>query len=112
LRQFFDRISGVIWASPDPLGYMQALWTEKPKRGAPRRTSERDFKLAVDIQELRNEGRTVDQACLDQFERLDGTDQALDPRTPRNIYFAQDTLEVRAGAALRWLLKQERDAPE
>jgi hypothetical protein len=108
LRAFFRRISEVIWASPDPLAYMTALWAAESKRGAPRRNENRNLYLAVDIQKLVNEGNTVDQACLNVFERLDGTDAELDPRTLRNIYFREikgaGKIDVRGLAELKaWL---------
>jgi hypothetical protein len=113
LRAFFRRISEVVWASPDPLAYMTALWVAESTRGAPRRNEIRNLYLAVDIQELVNEGKTVDQACLDAFERLDGTDAELDPRTLRNIYFremkGEGKIDVRGLAGLKaWLT---RDPP-
>jgi hypothetical protein len=116
LRDFFHRLGHVIFASPDPLAIMTALWTDKSKRGAPRRNTTRDFNLAIDIQELVNTGRTVDAACGDVFERLDLTSEELDVGTLRNIYFAQTRGEsnkrrIKGMAALRALLEQERDSP-
>jgi hypothetical protein len=112
LQDFFDHLGRVIFTSSDPLGTMMAHWTEKPKRGAPRRNVTRDFYLAVGIQELVNEGRTVDEACGDVFESLDSTTEELDPRTLRNIYFAQtkgkkNKLWVRGLAAWRTSRKQQ-----
>jgi hypothetical protein len=111
LRAFVRQISEVIWASPDPLAYMTALWTVIPKKlGAPRRTENRNLYLAVDIQELVDEGKTVDQACLDVFGRLDGTDAELDPGTLRNIYFreikGEGKIDVQGLAELKtWLTR-------
>ena len=79
-----------IWSAADPMAAMREfLGLGPPKRGAPVRTTARNFFLAADIQGLIDEGRTVDDACGAVFESLDTTGQELDPGTLRNIYFRE-----------------------
>jgi hypothetical protein len=91
VRAFFAEQAELrIWSAADPVAAMgEFLGFGPPKRGAPPRTAARNFFLAADIQELIDEGSTVDKACDTVFERLDTTDQELDPQTLRNIYFRE-----------------------
>jgi len=61
----------------------------RPGRGRRREKAWRDFSLAADIQELVNNGRTVDQACGTISERLEETGQKLDSDTLHNIFFRE-----------------------
>jgi hypothetical protein len=89
IRSFFAEQAELrIWSAADPIASTgEFLGVSPRKRGAPRRTAARDFYLAADIQELIDDGLTVDTACGVVFERLDTTDQELDIGTLRNIYF-------------------------
>jgi hypothetical protein len=91
VRAFFAEQAELrIWSAADPIAAMlEFLGLGPAKRGAPSRTAARNFYLAADIQGLIDEGSTVDNACGAVFERLDTTDQELDIRTLRNIYFRE-----------------------
>jgi hypothetical protein len=89
IRRFFaEQMELRVWCTANPIAAMRRF-LDPPKRGAPPRTAARDFYLAADIQELIDEGRKVDDACGDVFERLDSTDLELDIGTLRNIYFRE-----------------------
>jgi len=89
IRRFFaEQMELRVWCTTDPIAALRKF-LDPPRLGAPNRTAARDFSLAADIQEFVDKGRTVDDACLTVFERLDATGQALDPRTLRNIYFRE-----------------------
>jgi hypothetical protein len=110
LRAFFAEAAELrIWSEPDPIVGMQAF-LGKPKRGAPKRTAARHFSLAADIQERVDAGKKVDEACLDIFERLDGTDQTLDTRTLRNIYFRETRHRI-GKAAIRAEITLRENGP-
>jgi hypothetical protein len=88
VRSFFAEQAELrIWPTADPLAAMIEFLGCAPRRGAPPRTAARNFFLVADIRELIDEGMGVDDACGAVFERLDTTDQELDTRTLRNIYF-------------------------
>jgi hypothetical protein len=91
IRRFFAEQAELrIWSAADPIAAMGEFLGLSPRRlGAPRRTAARNFYLAADIQELIDEGNTVDSACGAVFERLDTTGHELDPQTLRNIYFRE-----------------------
>jgi hypothetical protein len=91
VRAFFAEQAELrIWSAADPIAAMgEFLGLGPRKRGAPSRTAARNFFLAANIQELIDEGSTVDDACGAVFDRLHTTDQELDLRTLRNIYFRE-----------------------
>jgi hypothetical protein len=91
VRAFFAEQAELhIWSAADPIAAMGEFLGLGPRKpGPPSRTAGRNFFLAADIQELIDEGNTVDNACGAVFERLDITGQELDPQTLRNIYFRE-----------------------
>jgi hypothetical protein len=63
LRDFFDRAGRALFASPDPLAAMRLLWEGPPRRG--RRAednAERDYRLAMAVQERVDAGATIEAA--------------------------------------------------
>jgi hypothetical protein len=90
IRSFFAQQAELrIWPSDEPIAAMQ-VFLGKAKRGSPTRNAMRDFELASEIHEICDrESKTVEEACLDVWERLQDTPQELDPRSLRRIYFRQ-----------------------
>jgi hypothetical protein len=122
LRRFFsEQAERRIWCKPDPVeGLRQFLELPKrgtrPTRGAPNTTAARNFFLAADIQELIDQGKSVNAACGEVSDRLDGTAGALDSDYLRNLYFREtrypvDKRAVRALIETRTRAEAERTQP-
>ncbi len=110
LRRFFaEQAEQRIWPSRDLFGAMPNF-IGRPRRGAPKRYAARDFFLAAEIQELRDTGKTINEACLDLFERMQCTAGELDPRTLRNLYLRETKHPVDKAAveAMVWLNQLDR----
>ena len=91
LRDFFDRLGRVIFASPDPLSAMRVFWEGPPRRG--RRAednAERNYALAMAVQERVDAGATVEAASAAIGETAHLSEEAM-----RKIY-NQRRLEVLA----------------
>lgn len=89
LRRFFaEHAEQHIWRHHDPVTALRKF-LGPPRRGAPKRNAARDANLAAEVQELRDSGITIDEACLAVYERIQTTDDELDPRTLRNIYLRE-----------------------
>jgi hypothetical protein len=123
LRRFFTgQAERWIWCEPDPAeGLRQFLGLPKrgktPKRGAPRRNAMRDIELAAGIQELRESGKTVREACTILCERLQDAGEERDEQYLRKIYFREtkhpvDKAAVAAQVEMRKLDRAEAEGTQ
>jgi hypothetical protein len=99
LRVFFDMVSQSIWMAADPIEAITEFLQGKPKRGAKPKTAERDFFIAVDVEQSVIAGKTVDDACA-----LVSQEVNLSFDRVRMIYFDQqrtDPIAIRAELSLR-----------
>jgi hypothetical protein len=85
----------------------------KARRGAPRRVAARNFRLAADVRELVNDGKTVDDACGEVEERLKADGPKLDSETLRNIYYQEtkhkiDEAAIEAEIGFRRVTRTEK----
>jgi hypothetical protein len=103
LRAFFCRVSQDIWMAADPVNAITQFLRGKSRRGAKPKTADRDFFIAVDVEENVNAGRSVDEACTAVSEEVN-----LSFDRVRKIYFDQrrsDPRAIRAELAERKLKK-------
>jgi hypothetical protein len=86
----------------DPFSALQHLLGQEPQTGKGRRPedhTDRDVRLAAIVAELRDDGRTVAEAC-EEARRLCGT--AVHDKTIEAAYYKhRDSLAVRAVLAFR-----------
>ena len=101
LKMFFDRASRRIWGSPDPVEAMREFLhgkPEKPKSGRKREpdADERNLLWAVWVEELRGQGKTVDDACREVAQRI-----GRSPGLIRTVYERRDKRDVALSIDLR-----------
>jgi len=69
VREFFDQEWCRVLLAPDPAAAASELFNGKPQVGHPPHSDERNLKIAVAVQKLRDAGMTVEQACGEARQR-------------------------------------------